>query len=100
MQTQKDAQIVGWLGRIGAASAEQRDGRLRDGPQLDLRSSEWAHLRRPARAEDTALPAARPVHRHLGRLALDLPRAPRRLARWTRRGSARLGGGSERAAAI
>jgi hypothetical protein len=28
MQTQKDAQIVGWLGRIGAASAEPAIDRL------------------------------------------------------------------------
>jgi hypothetical protein len=42
MQTQKDAEIVGWLGRIGAASAEHvmdRVGMGRSGVVLTMRNA-------------------------------------------------------------
>jgi hypothetical protein len=59
MQTQRDAEIVGWLGRIGAASAEHVMARL------DMGRS-WAYARLSALVRDGLLEPRTLLYRQPG----------------------------------
>ena len=74
MQTEKDAEIVGWVGRVGAAGAEHVMSAFRHGSKLGL-CTRLSRLVADGllEAKDAALPPAGVVCGDGGRVALAGP---------------------------